>query len=54
MKPWLKEEWCIPQVGSEFVWHMEDLLDLYEEPLSEEEYRRLRDLLEQARKGESK
>jgi hypothetical protein len=32
MKPWLKEEWCIPQVGSEFVWRMEDLLDLYEEP----------------------
>ena len=30
------------------------LLDLNEEPLSEDEYRRLRDLLEQARKGESK
>jgi hypothetical protein len=32
LKPWLKDEWCIPSVGSEFVWRMEDVLDLYEEP----------------------
>jgi hypothetical protein len=31
----LKEEWCIPTVGSEFVWRMEDVLDLYAEPLDE-------------------
>lgn len=24
--------WCIPTVSSEFVWHMEDVLDLYAEP----------------------
>lgn len=32
MKPWQKEEWCIPQVSAEFVYHMEDVLDLYAEP----------------------
>jgi transposase len=31
VKPWLKEEWCIPSVSPEFVWHMEDVLDLYAE-----------------------
>jgi hypothetical protein len=24
--------WCIPTVSSEFVWHMEDVLDLYAQP----------------------
>jgi hypothetical protein len=28
----LKEQWCIPAVGSEFVWRMEEVLDLYAEP----------------------
>ena len=28
----MKEQWCIPTVGAEFVWRMEDLLDLYAEP----------------------
>lgn len=32
LKPWLKEQWCIPEAGAEFVARMEDLLDLYEEP----------------------
>jgi transposase len=32
LKPWLKEQWCIPKVGAEFVWRMEDVLDLYAEP----------------------
>jgi hypothetical protein len=32
LKPWLKEEWCIPTISPEFVWHMEDVLDLYGEP----------------------
>jgi hypothetical protein len=29
----LKEEWCIPpEASSEFVYHMEDVLDLYKQP----------------------
>jgi hypothetical protein len=32
LKPWLREEWCIPEVSPEFVWHMEDVLDLYAAP----------------------
>ena len=26
----MKEQWCIPTVGADFVWKMEDILDLYE------------------------
>ncbi len=29
----MKKEWCIPSVGPDFVWRMEDVLDLYAEPL---------------------
>ena len=32
LKPWLKQQWCIPTVGADFVWRMEDVLDLYAEP----------------------
>lgn len=33
MKPWVRQKWCIPTViGAEFVWRMEDILDLYAEP----------------------
>jgi DDE superfamily endonuclease len=32
----LKKQWCIPEVGAEFVWRMEDVLDLYEEPYDPE------------------
>ncbi len=33
MKPWLKERWCIPpEADAEFVWHMEDVLDVYTRP----------------------
>ncbi|MDP3663275.1 MAG: transposase [Nitrosomonas sp.] len=32
VKPWQKQEWCIPEVSSDFVAAMEDVLDLYEEP----------------------
>ena len=33
LKPWLRQKWCIPTViGAEFVWRMEDILDLYAEP----------------------
>lgn len=31
LKPWLREEWCIPAVhNAEFVYHMEDVLDVYQ------------------------
>jgi hypothetical protein len=32
LKPWQKQEWCIPTVSPEFVWRMEDILALYAEP----------------------
>ena len=32
LKPWQKQEWCIPKVSAEFVAHMEEVLDLYAEP----------------------
>jgi transposase len=33
LKPWLKEEWCIPpQANAAFVYHMEDVLDVYTQP----------------------
>ena len=31
LKPWQKQEWCIPKVSAD-SWHMEDVLDLYAEP----------------------
>ena len=32
LKPWRKQQWCIPRVNGEFVAAMEDVLDLYAEP----------------------
>ena len=32
IKPWLAKEWCIPEVGAEFVAKMEDVLDVYQRP----------------------
>lgn len=33
LKPWLREEWCIPpQANASFVYHMEDVLDVYKRP----------------------
>ena len=33
LKPWLTERWCIPpQASGEFVWRMEDVLDVYTRP----------------------
>ena len=33
LKPWLKEEWCIPpKQSAEFVYHMEDVLEVYQRP----------------------
>ena len=31
IKAWLKEQWCIPEVNPEYVFRMEDILDLYNE-----------------------
>jgi hypothetical protein len=34
LKPWLKQEWCIPpEQSAEFVCHMEDILQVYHRPL---------------------
>jgi len=33
LKPWRREEWCIPVANSEFVYHMEDVLDVYKRPV---------------------
>jgi len=33
LKPWRREEWCIPTANAEFVFHMEDILDVYKRPL---------------------
>ncbi len=33
LKPWLREQWVIPpQANAVFVYHMEDILDLYHQP----------------------
>lgn len=32
IKPWQKKMWCIPKFDSEFVAHMEEVLDLYAQP----------------------
>lgn len=32
IKPWLKQQWCFPKAGVEFVWRMEDVLDVYCRP----------------------
>jgi hypothetical protein len=32
LKLWRKEQWCIGKVGRDFVWRMEDVLELYAEP----------------------
>jgi hypothetical protein len=31
LKPWLREEWCIPpEQNADFVYHMEDVLAVYQ------------------------
>jgi hypothetical protein len=32
IKPWLVEEWCIPEASAEFVAKMEDVLEIYQRP----------------------
>jgi hypothetical protein len=37
LKPWLKKEWCIPpEADADFVYHMEDVLDVYKRPADPE------------------
>lgn len=33
LKPWRSEEWCIPAANAEFVYHMEDVLSVYQRPV---------------------
>jgi hypothetical protein len=36
LKPWLKQQWCIPpQANAEFVYHMEETLEVYKRPYDE-------------------
>jgi DDE superfamily endonuclease len=36
LKPWLKEQWCIPpKANAAFVYHMEDVLSVYQRPYDE-------------------
>jgi transposase len=35
LKPWQKQEWCIPKIDAEYVWRMEDVLELYADPFDE-------------------
>jgi hypothetical protein len=33
LKPWVKKQWCLPaQADAEFVYHMEEVLDVYTRP----------------------
>jgi DDE superfamily endonuclease len=32
LKPWLVQRWCIGNITGDYIWHMEDILSLYEEP----------------------
>lgn len=33
LKPWQKQEWCIPKIDAEYIWRMEEILELYGDPL---------------------
>src|SRR5437016_537235 len=32
LKPWLVKRWCIGKITGDYIWHMEDILELYEQP----------------------
>jgi len=32
LKPWLVKRWWIGKITGDYIWHMEDVLDLYEQP----------------------
>ena len=34
LKPWREKMWCVPKIDGEYVARMEDVLDLYAEPLN--------------------
>ena len=37
LKPWQKKAWCVPpEANAEFVYHMEDVLDVYKRPADPE------------------
>src|SRR6266540_4841834 len=40
LKPWLVKRWCIGKITGDYIWHMEEILSLYEEP-----YDRLRPVI---------
>src|SRR3546814_7552100 len=33
LKPWQKQEWCIPTIDADYVCRMEEVLELYADPL---------------------
>ena len=33
LKPWRKQQWCIPEIDAKYVWRMEEILELYGDPL---------------------
>jgi hypothetical protein len=37
LKPWREKSWCIAELDEEYIRRMEDVLELYERPLSEKE-----------------
>lgn len=37
LKPWQKQEWCIPMIDADYVWRMEDILELYADPFDPDE-----------------
>lgn len=36
LKPWQKQQWCIPKIDADYVWRMEEVLELYADPLDKE------------------
>jgi len=32
LTPWLVKRWCIGKIMGDYIWHREDILDLYEQP----------------------
>jgi DDE superfamily endonuclease len=32
LTPWLVQRWCIGKITGDYIWHMADILSLYEEP----------------------
>lgn len=34
LKPWQKQEWCIPKIDAMYVWRMEEILELYGDPFN--------------------